>query len=68
MKRGIDVPARQHHHRILDRRNLAGHQRGQRDGTAGLDHQLMKCVDDYLDMRLATDPVKPAIPYRSSRS
>jgi alpha/beta superfamily hydrolase len=29
---------------------------------------LMKSVDDYLDMRLATDPVKPAIPSRSSRS
>ncbi len=29
---------------------------------------LMKEVDDYLDMRLATDPVKPAIPSRSSRS
>ena len=31
-------------------------------------NQLMKSVDDYLDMRLATDPVKPAIPSRSSRS
>ncbi len=30
--------------------------------------QLMKLVDDYLDMRLATDPVKPSIPSRSSRS
>jgi hypothetical protein len=30
--------------------------------------QLMKSVDDYLDMRLATDPVKPATPSRSSRS
>jgi hypothetical protein len=30
--------------------------------------ELMKIVDDYLDMRLATDPVKPAIPSRSSRS
>ena len=30
--------------------------------------QLMKLVDEYLDMRLATDPVKPAIPSRSSRS
>ena len=29
---------------------------------------LMKSVDDYLDMRLATDPIKPAIPSRSSRS
>jgi uncharacterized protein len=29
---------------------------------------MMKAVDDYLDMRLATDPVKPAIPSRSSRS
>jgi hypothetical protein len=29
---------------------------------------LMKSVDEYLDMRLATDPVKPAIPSRSSRS
>ena len=29
---------------------------------------LMKSADDYLDMRLATDPVKPAIPSRSSRS
>jgi len=29
---------------------------------------LMEEVDDYLDMRLATDPVKPAIPSRSSRS
>jgi alpha/beta superfamily hydrolase len=29
---------------------------------------LMKEVDDYLDMRLATDPIKPAIPSRSSRS
>jgi len=30
--------------------------------------ELMKTIDDYLDMRLATDPVKPAIPSRSSRS
>jgi alpha/beta superfamily hydrolase len=29
---------------------------------------LMKSVDDYLDMRLASDPIKPAIPSRSSRS
>ena len=29
---------------------------------------LMKSVDDYLDMRLATDPIKPATPSRSSRS
>ena len=29
---------------------------------------LMKSVDDYLDMRLATDPIKPAILSRSSRS
>ena len=29
---------------------------------------LMKAVDDYLDMRLATDPIKPATPSRSSRS
>ena len=29
---------------------------------------LMRSVDDYLDMRLATDPIKPAIPSRSSRS
>ncbi len=29
---------------------------------------LMKSVDDYLDMRLATDPIKPSIPSRSSRS
>ena len=29
---------------------------------------LMKSVDEYLDMRLATDPIKPAIPSRSSRS
>ena len=29
---------------------------------------LMKSVDDYLDMRLATDPIKPTIPSRSSRS
>src|SRR3954453_3710206 len=29
---------------------------------------LMKSVDDYLDMRLATDPIKSAIPSRSSRS
>ena len=29
---------------------------------------LMKAVDDYLDMRLATDPIKPPTPSRSSRS
>ena len=29
---------------------------------------LMKEVDEYLDMRLATDPIKPSIPSRSSRS
>src|SRR6201981_1007871 len=29
---------------------------------------VMNDVNEYLDMRLATDPVKPAIPSRSSRS
>ena len=29
---------------------------------------LMKEVDSYLDMRLATDPIKPPTPSRSSRS
>src|SRR3954449_5125100 len=29
---------------------------------------MMKSVDDYLDMRLATDPIKPLTPSRSSRS
>jgi alpha/beta superfamily hydrolase len=29
---------------------------------------LMASVDNYLDMRLATDPIKPATPSRSSRS
>ena len=29
---------------------------------------MMKSVDDYLDMRLATDPKRTSIPSRSSRS
>ena len=29
--------------------------------------QLMKSVDDYLDMRLATDPKRPAILSKSGR-
>jgi hypothetical protein len=29
---------------------------------------MMKCVDEYLDMRLATDPIKPPTLSRSSRS
>src|ERR671921_2991742 len=29
---------------------------------------MMKSVDEYLDMRLATDPIKPLTPSRSSRS
>src|SRR5215213_9439195 len=29
---------------------------------------LMRCVDSYLDMRLATDPIKAPTPSRSSRS
>ena len=29
---------------------------------------MMNSVDDYLDMRLATDPIKPPTPSRSSRS
>ena len=33
-----------------------------------MQERLMKEVDEYLDMRLATDPIKPPTLSRSSRS
>ena len=62
-------------HKLVDKLRTQRHITIHHDLIPGANHffaneldLMMKSVDDYLDMRLATDPIKPPTLSRSSRS